>query len=207
MRMAQFLVGKGRVGAAVIFQSRFLVNTWVVEAHHHRDNAVVAAVEVHRRVHNQVVVARNTDRRLLVHLFLGLVSAICYVISEEIHGTHRRSNREEVRSRATYPAVVDNREGEVLEALLANDVAVEDHRIVVVDSSHYFQEAYVEVDNGAAVDIAVEVVAGVTDLLRRRLALPEEDRHCHFLRPAVSAACWFALPARVTLQSPFRFTD
>ena len=199
--MAQFPVCKGRVGAVAIFRSRYLVNTWVVEAHH-RGNAAAAAVEVHRRDHNRVVVAHNTDRPLLVHLCLGLASAICCVISEEIHDTPRHSNREEVRSRATCLAVVDNREVEVREVLLASDVAVEDYRIVV-DNSHYFQEAYVEVDNGAGVDIVVEVEAAVTGLLHRRLALPEaEDRRCHFLRP-VSAAYCFALPARVTLQSPF----
>jgi hypothetical protein len=200
--MDQFPVCKGRVDAAAIFRSTCLVNTWVVEAHRGSAVVVAAAVEAHRRDHNPAVVARNTDRRLLVHLCRGLAFAICYVISEEIHDTHRHSNREEVRPRVTFHAVVDNREAEAREAPLASDVAVEDHRIVV-DNNHYFQEAYVEVDNG---DIAAVVEWAVTGLLPRLLALPEEDHHCHFLRP-VSGACWFALPARVTLQSPFRFTD
>ena len=187
-RTDQFPVCMGRVAAAAIFRSRFPVNTWVVEAL--RGSAVVVAVvEARRTDHNRVVVvARNRDRRLLVHLCLGLVFALCCVISATILDSHRHSIREEVPRRATFLVVEDSREVEDREALLASDVVEADHRIVVVDSSHHFQEAYVEVGNDAAVDIVVEVEWAVMGLLPHRQALPEEDHHCRFLHP-VSAAC------------------
>ena len=104
----------------------------------------------------------------------------------------------------TFP-VVDSREVEVPVALHASD-AVADHRIAV-DNSPHFQEAYVEVDNDAAVDIVVDEEWGVTGLRHHHpLVQLAVDHHDHFLCPVVSGVCWIAPLATATSQLPLGTT-